>query len=62
MRGYTVFSLRLAHQLTKRGFEIIGTGINNRNPKYLCYHFEDSKELRAAIEEITALRQKEGEL
>lgn len=53
MKGYTVFSLRIAHELTKRGFNIIGTGINNKNPKCYCYHFEDSKELRAAVKELS---------
>lgn len=32
MRGYTIFNLRLAHKLTKKGFKIIGTGINNKKP------------------------------
>lgn len=57
-KGYTIFSQRLAHQLTKMGFEIIGTGINNKNPKLYCYHFRDSEELRKAVRDITAEKQK----
>lgn len=56
-KGFTVFSVKLAHQLAKQGFKIIGTGINNKKPQYYCYHFEDSKELREAVRQLTASKQ-----
>lgn len=54
MKGYTIFNLQLAHKLTKMGFKVIGTGINNKKPWLYCYHFEDSEELRKAVKELTA--------
>lgn len=56
-KRFTIFSVRVAHQLAKMGFEIIGTGINNKNPKYYCYHFKDSEELREAVRILTAKNQ-----
>ena len=42
----------MAHELEKKGFHTIGSGINFNNPKYKVYYFEDSKELQNAINSI----------
>lgn len=52
MKKYCVFSLRIANQLVKRGFEIIETGINLDDPKYKVFFFEDTAEFRKAFELI----------
>lgn len=49
---FQVFSKRIAHLLTKRGFKIVKTGINNKQPQYYTYFFEDTEALRAAFQEI----------
>lgn len=52
MNKYYIFSLRLANALTENGFEIIGRGINTRNPKYSVFYFEDTKELRNTLQKL----------
>ena len=54
MDKFIVFSQKIAHELKKQGYEIIGTGINIKNPKYTVFYFEDTPELRKAVEELTA--------
>ena len=51
-RPYTVFSLKLANKLVNKGFEILDTGVNVKNPKYRVFFFEDTEALRKAINEI----------
>ena len=46
---YKVFTKKLANILCKAGFQIMGTEINNDKPWLYVYLFEDSEELRAAI-------------
>lgn len=50
MKDCIVYSLRLAHSLINKGFELKNTGINKNNPKYKVFYFEDSEALRAAID------------
>lgn len=52
-KNYTVYSLRLANELVSRGFMIVGTGINARNPKYNVFFFENTEAFRKALNEIT---------
>lgn len=56
-KDYAIFSLRIAHQLTKKGFEVKNTGINTSNPKYKVFYFENSDELREAVRQLTASKQ-----
>lgn len=55
MRDYAIYSLRLAHELTNKGFQIVGTGINFSNPKYKVFYFKDSAELREAVAAFSKL-------
>lgn len=44
MGNFTVFSKRVANELTKRGFKVTGTGVNDQKPWYYVYYFEDTPE------------------
>ena len=52
MRCYKVFTKRLANILCEQGFNFVRTEINNEKPWLYVYLFEDSEELRAAIQEF----------
>ena len=52
METYKIYTKRIALALRKRGFKLIGTGINENFPQFDTYIFEDSEELRNAIFEI----------
>ena len=52
MKYYTIFSLRIANILAKKGYQIYGSGVNAKNPKYSVFYFEDTPELRADLEKI----------
>lgn len=52
-KDYVVYSLRLANILSNKGFQIKGTRINYKNPKYTVFMFEDTEELRKAIKRYT---------
>lgn len=54
MKKFTVFSLRIANQLTEKGFAVIGTGLNLAKPQYKVFFFEDTEELREAVASLTA--------
>lgn len=54
MKHFTVFSQKLASKLKKLGFQIVDTGVNIKNPKYTVFYFENTKELRKAVAELTA--------
>lgn len=49
---YKVFTKRLANILCEQGFKVERTEINNQKPWLYVYLFEDSKELRQAIQEF----------
>ena len=51
---YKVFTKKLANILCKQGFQIIRTELNNSKPWLYVYLFEDSDELRQAIEKYIA--------
>ena len=55
--NYTVLSLWLARELQDRGFECIGTGKNINKKQFKVFFFEDSDELRQAIDEIQKEKQ-----
>lgn len=50
---YKVFTTKVANSLCKRGFRVVGTAINNQKPWLNVFLFEDTPELREAIEQLT---------
>ena len=58
---FVVFSPIVANQLIERGFNMLGTGINSKNPRYRVYFFPATKEVKHAVKEITT-QLKQGEL
>ncbi len=52
MKTYTIFNLRFANILARKGFQLVGTGVNYENPKFFVYHFEDTPELRAELKRL----------
>ena len=50
---YVVYSLRIANALTNKGFQIKATRVNYKNPKFMVFLFENTKELREAVERLT---------
>ena len=52
MKTYTVYNLKIANKLARKGFKLIATGINNKNPKYFVYFFEDTEEFRAELQSL----------
>lgn len=58
MQDFVVFSRRLAKTLTKVGFKLLRSKPRKDNPLYSVYFFEDTPELRAAIQEL--LKRKDG--
>ena len=51
-KSYRIYSRRIALELRRKGFKIIGTDINENFPQYDVYLFEDTEQLR---EELTKL-------
>ena len=49
MNERIIYSRRLALELRKQGFKMIGTGINENFPQYNTYIFEDDEKLQDAI-------------
>lgn len=52
MKRCIVYSLRIANELVKMGYEIIETNINIQNPQYRVFFFEDTPEIRAEIAKL----------
>lgn len=53
-KTYKVFTLKLADKLRKQGFRIVDVQPNKDKPWFNVYCFENTAELRAAIEALTA--------
>ena len=51
-KPYKIFTKRLASELCKQGFQIIGTEINNEKPWLYVYLFENTPEFLFALEEL----------
>ncbi len=51
MKPFMVYTKRIANALCQRGFQVIGTDINNEKPWLYVYLFEDTPELRQALAE-----------
>ena len=54
-KSYRIYSRRIALELRRKGFKIIGTDVNENFPQYDVYLFEDTEQLR---EELTKLSKK----
>ena len=52
-RGYRVYTRWIALQLRREGFKIIGTDINEYNPEFKVWIFEDSPEFQEAFRRIS---------
>ena len=50
---FKVFTRRLAIKLRERGFQIVKTEVNSKKPEFDIYCFEDTEELRKAVDELT---------
>ena len=51
-KDYVIYNLKIANLLINAGFEMVGSGINTKNPKYRVFYFKDTPELRAAVDRI----------
>ena len=49
-----IFSKKLALELRKRGYKIVGTEPNYKYPQFDVYHFINSEELSKAIRDINS--------
>lgn len=47
-----IFSKKIAYELRKKHFKIVGTEPNMNRPELDVYLFQDSDELEAALDEI----------
>lgn len=56
MNTKKIFSRKLAVELRRKGFQIVGTEPNTYKPQFDVYLFNDTAELKAAITEINAKR------
>lgn len=51
MKCFKCYSSKLAGVLISNGFEVLGTEPNLKKPQFTVFLFEDSKELRAIVNE-----------
>jgi len=52
MGMYLIFMPNIAAKLIRKGFPIIKTEPNRKNPKYLVYFFENTLDFQIALQEI----------
>lgn len=52
-KPFYVFALRVANGLIEQGFELLGTSVDLKNPKFKVFLFEDTAELRDAVWELS---------
>lgn len=50
---FKVFTKKLAIKLREQGFKIVRTEVNSKKPQFDIYCFEDSKELRDAVNKLS---------
>lgn len=50
---YKIYTKRIAYELRKQGFKLLGTDVNENFPQFLVYLFEDTPELHIALTKIT---------
>jgi hypothetical protein len=51
---FVIYSLRIANALARKGFQIVDSRVNYKNPQYMVYMFEDTPQLQSAIKNLTA--------
>lgn len=61
MQFYTIFMQKIANKLESKGFKVIKIAPNHKHPQYKVYYFEDTVELRAALQEILTETKKKKE-
>lgn len=49
---FRIYTKRIAYELRKQGFHLVGTDINKNFPQFLVYLFTDTPELRAALQQF----------
>lgn len=54
MQLYSIFMTWIAAKLCNSGFPILRMSRNQKNPKYMVYQFEDTKEFRNTLAAILA--------
>ena len=59
MNYFKCFSARMANLLRKRGFWIVGTEPNLKKPWLDVFLFEDTPELREALNELSNKKEEE---
>lgn len=48
---FKCFSAKIAQYLCRKGFQMIKTEVNFKNPKYNVFVFEDTQELRKVFDQ-----------
>lgn len=56
MNEYRVYTIRMAHYLTAKGFKILRTTQDVKKPQFLNWYFENTPELSTAIDEYLAMK------
>ena len=56
-KNFPIFSASITTELFNRGFKCIDSQINTRYPQYKVFYFEETEELRAALEDILRSRE-----
>lgn len=51
--GYRVYTRWIALELRRLGFKIIGTDINEYNPEFKVWIFEDTPEFQLAFKQVS---------
>ena len=51
MTYFNCYSAKLAGFLRKKGFKIVGTKVNLKKPQYDIFLFEETEELKKAVDE-----------
>lgn len=46
---YRIYTKKIAYELRKQGFKIVGTEVNENHPQFDVYLFIDTPELRKAL-------------
>lgn len=56
IKGYRVYTRWIALELRRQGYKIIGTDINEYNPEFKVWIFEDTPEFQEAFKKISQSR------
>ena len=51
---FVVYSLRIANALARKGFQIVDSRVNYKNPQFMVYMFENNPELQETLKKLTA--------